>query len=192
MRRGIDHSQGIVAAQGHVGDLAIGREGDASGDRVALQIDVAGPSWHADVGELGHQDAVAAVARGLAGPQFAVAGPEGDARVGGGPRGDFRDARARGAVEQEEAARIEDGEDAFGGIESHVHGAAGDHGLFTPGPEHLVGGDQVISTSLVAEGGGGLECGEDRGFLGNQGCPSQSDGTKDGGTHGLFQDNPCR
>ena len=61
--------------------------------------DARGFAGHAEVGELGDEDAVLAGAGGFAGPQLAVARPEGNAGVGGGVGRDIGEFGAGGPIE---------------------------------------------------------------------------------------------
>src|SRR5205807_873240 len=116
-------------------------------------------------------------------PQLAIAGTECDACERSSARRNLGHLRARGSIEQQHIARIEDGEDALRRVEGHVHGTARDHVLLAPRPQHLVGGHQVVSAGLVAKRGSSFQSRENRGLLGDQSCPGKGNQAKDGLTH---------
>src|ERR1017187_1176429 len=183
-RIGIDDGQRIAAAEGHVGQLSVGRKGDPGGQRMAVESDAAALPRHPDFGDFGDQDAVRPVARGLAGPEFAVSGAERDYSVGGAARRDIRHLRARGAIQQQDAARVEHRQDAPLGIVGHIHGAAGDHRLLAPRAQQLIGREQEESARLFADGDAALQYRKDAALLGQQRGGGQGEGAKNRLTHG--------
>src|SRR5436305_15246316 len=109
---------------------------------MAFELDACALPGHTHIGNLDDQNAVRAVAGGLAGPQLAVAGPERYAGVGGRSRFDFGDLSSRGAIHEEHAARVENGQDPLLRVEGDIDGPAGEKRLLAPGPEELVRGDK--------------------------------------------------
>src|ERR1017187_6575864 len=107
-----------------------------------FQIDASGFGSLARVGELRNENAVGSGAGGFAGPEFLIAGTEGDAEVGGGAGGNLGD-RGTGGIEEHNASPVEDREEALSGVESHIDGTPADHRLVARRTDDLVGGKEV-------------------------------------------------
>ena len=166
--RSVDHCQRIITAEGDIGGGAVARERNASRHRMPLQLDVRAGAGQAQIGNPGDQNAVGPVARSLAGPQFAIAGPERHAGVGRRPGLDLGDLCSGRSIHQQHAARVEDGQHPFFRVEGDVHGPAGKQRLLAPWPQKLVRGNQEDTARLLPSGGIALEDGEDSRLLGRE------------------------
>src|SRR5271165_1742426 len=105
---------------------------------MARQLDAAGDVGSATGRKLFNQDAVRSVAAGLAGPQFAVARTERNARIRCGSGLDLRHLRSGDGVEELNAPAIEHRQNTLVGVEGEVHRATLDQGLLSPRPQKLV------------------------------------------------------
>ncbi len=166
-RTGVDDGDGVLAAQGDVGGIAIGRESNAAGDGMAGHFDANGR----DGGSAFRQrlDEKIVVVAGLADPQLVGGGPEGDAVVRRRMGLNFSQRGPGGAIEDVDAAAVENGEEMFIGIEGHVDGTALNERLAAPRAQQLIRGQKVKSAGLFAHRRFGGEDGKDSVFGGEEG-----------------------
>ena len=72
------------------------------------------------------------------------------------------------AVEQQDAARVEHGQQALAGVERHIDGPARDQRLLAPGAQQLIGRQQVETAGLLAHQDRALQDREDCRLLSHQ------------------------
>src|SRR6266567_8555748 len=101
----VDDRDLVRAAHRDIGGCAVSRESDAARQRMAGQLDTVCLLRSAGFGEGLDEDTVGADATRLTGPQFAIAGPEGDAGIRRAAGLDFPELRAGERIEQQDGAR---------------------------------------------------------------------------------------